>query len=260
MKTKILNLASVLIVSGGMLAGQSLVMAADPVDYTKLLASASVVEMPAQAASLVTHAAKDSQKDVTAAVVKAAVGLNSSAAVAIVGAVARANPDMASTAAVTAASLQAKQIGLIASAAAVAAPSQAANIVDAMIKASPSDYAVIAISASKAVPSAGRQILAVVAKYVPALQAGLDKALTAFSATDVLPVADILTQVNNDIVDGRTTVAVTSTASTSSPADAPVRTGFSVGPPFTPITSTPTYITPSETQPQVPGGRTASSP
>ena len=281
-----LNLLSVLAVSGGLIASQPL-LASESVDFAKILAGTSVVEMPAKAASLVAKAdAQQGTKNVTIAVVKAAVRLNPTAAVAVVGAISRANPEMASVAAVTAAKLQNKQLAFIAKAAAEAAPSQAAAIVAALIREFPSSYALIAISASEGAPQAGKEILGVVADYVPALQASINSAVASYpsgaaqaqgnstgqvnvvaavasSPGLTLPVQAILVQAvsrSSGIGGSRPITVASRSAQLAEPPAIPAGGGPVLGPPFTPIPPIVTTITPSQTVPQSPGGRNYASP
>jgi hypothetical protein len=271
-KTKMLNLVGVLAVSGGLVGSQAL-MASESADFTKILAGTSIVEMPAKAASLVAKAdTQQNRKNVTIAVVKAAVQLNPSAIIAVVGAISRAEPDMAPTAAVTAALLQHKQLALIAKAAAEAAPSQAGKIVAALIKEFPSQYGLIAISASEGAPLAGKEILEVVADYVPALQAGIASGISSYSssATPVqgvattsssvaLPVQAILIKSSQQASIITTVPASSLPSKPASPPAIPAG-GPTLGPPFTPIPGPVTTLGPGDTVPQSPGGRNESSP
>jgi hypothetical protein len=208
MKTKIISLISGVALIAG-LAVSPAALASDSTDVTKALAGSTVLELPAKAADLVAKASAASKQNAAAAIVKAAVGVNPSAAVAIVSAVARENPATAPVAAVTAATLQHKRIDQIAKAAVAAAPSMAAKIVGALIKEFPQDYGVIAIAAAEGAPSAGREILAVVADYVPALQPAIQGATANFAANDgSVPVQAILSQSYNQAL---TSGAVVST-------------------------------------------------
>jgi hypothetical protein len=156
-------------------------------DATKALAGSTALELPAKAASLVAKAVaadKKNAKNVTSAVVQAAVGVNPSAAAAIVSAVAHENPAMAPVAAVTAVTLQHKRLEFITKAAAAAAPSEAARIVAGLIKEFPQDYGIIALAAAEGAPLAGREILSVVADYIPALQPAIQNAMAKLAATD----------------------------------------------------------------------------
>ena len=248
-------------------------MASESTDFTKILAGTSIVEMPAKAASLVAKAdTQQNRKNVTIAVVKAAARLNPTALVAVVGAISRAEPDMAPVAAVTAAQLQHKQLALITKAAAEAAPSQAGNIVAALIKEFPSQYGLIAISASEGAPLAGKEILEVVADYVPALQAGINSALSAYPSSSTqsqavpatslsmtLPVAAILVQASGGPAVAPTRVTVLNSQRAASPPAIPAG-GPTIGPPFTPIPGPVTTLGPGDTVPQTPGGRNYASP
>jgi len=242
--------------------------------------------MPAKAASLVVKAdVQQGRKNVTIAVVKAAVRLNPTAAVAVVGAISHADPEMASVAAVTAAMLQHKQLALIAKAAAEAASSQAGAIVSALIKEFPSSYALIAIAASEGAPQQGREILGVVADYVPALQASINSAVSSSPSGSAqaqgnvsgqvnavaaapstsglaLPVQTILVQAVNQSsgIGGSRPASVVSRSSQLSEPPATPAGGPVLGPPFTPIPPVVITVTPSQTTPQTPGGRNYASP
>ena len=266
--------------------GSQTLMASEAADFTKILAATSIVEMPAKAASLVAKAdTQVRQKNVTITVVRAAVSLNPTAAVAVVGAISHAKPEMAPVAAVTAALLQHKQLALIAKAAAEAAPSQAGKIVAALIKEFPSSYVVIAISASEGAPLAGKEILEVVADFVPALQASINSAVSSFPSSSAqaqvnladaqrmnasvaastsslaLPVQAILVRAVSQ-TPGISTVSMPVSALHSQSAGPPAQPagGPTLGPPFTPIVGPVTTISPGQTVPQTPGGRNYASP
>lgn len=188
----------------------------NPAAISKDLAGASVLEMPAKAAALVSQAKLPEKQDVTAAVVKAALGLNPSASVAIVAAISRENPSSASIAAVTAATLDHKRIALIAKAAANAAPTMATQIVDALIKEFPQDYGTIAVAASEGAPDSGGAILAIVADYVPALQAPIKQATAAFSSSGGnVPVQAVLSQSYSQAVESGSAVTYQSSGSSA---------------------------------------------
>jgi len=183
--------------------------ASDFTDATKILAGSPALELPARAAGIVAKASAVDKQAAAAAAVKAAVGVNPAASAAIVSAVARENPAAAPVAAVTAATLQHKQIGLIAKAAAAAAPAEAAKVVAALIKEFPRDYGTIAIAADEGAPLSGRDILDVVADFVPALQPSIHAATVNYAANDGnVPVQAILTQSYNQAL---TSGAVAST-------------------------------------------------
>jgi hypothetical protein len=170
MKNNVISLISGMSLVAGLVISP-VALASNSADVTKALAGSTALELPAKTANLVAKASAADKQSVAVAAVKAAVALNPSATIAIVSAVARDNPAMAPVAAVTAVTLQHNQIGLITKAAVAAAPSEAAKIVAALIKEFPKDYGVVAIAAAEGAPSAGQEILAVVANYVPALQA-----------------------------------------------------------------------------------------
>ncbi|MEI6075600.1 MAG: hypothetical protein WCS94_08515 [Verrucomicrobiota bacterium] len=132
------------------------------------LKSVTLAELPHQAATLVAAADEKNLPKTVEDVVKAAVGLNPAAVLAIVGAIASETPAAAATAAATAAALVPKFATLIAKTAAEAAPKEAAAIVTAVCQALPDQYKSVAIAVSEAVPAASREILAALAAAVPA--------------------------------------------------------------------------------------------
>jgi hypothetical protein len=255
--TKIISLTGCAALIAG-LAIAPAALASNSADATKALAGSTVLELPGKAADLVAKASAADKQNVAAATVKAAIGLNPSAVIDIVSAVARENPATAPVAAVTAAILQHKRIDQIAKAAVAAAPSQAAKIVAALIKEFPRDYGVIAIAAAEGAPSAGREILAVVAQHVPALQTYIQGAMAGFAANDGnLPIQAILMQSYNQAVTAGAAVsapAPTVSATTGTPSLSPTV----INAPFTPPTAPIITIGPGQTMPQVPGGRYAS--
>jgi hypothetical protein len=264
MKTRILGIISGVALIAG-LTGSPAVLASDSPDVTKALAGSTALELPAKAASLVAKATAADQQNVAAAVVKAAIGVNPPAAVAIVAAVAHENPAAAPAAAVAAATLQPKRIDQIAKAAVAAAPSEAARIVAALIKEFPQDYGIIAMSADEGAPSAGREILAVVADYVPALQPSIQSATASFAANDGnVPVQAVLSQSYNQTLSSgaavRTPVPAMLTVTTPATAGAPSVSDPTIGPPYTPVGTTINNISPGQITPQQPGGNNYSSP
>jgi hypothetical protein len=196
MKTKAMNIYNILGLSAVLVAGQTLV-ASENLDFTKALAGTPILEVPAKAASLITAASAADRQFVAETVVEAAVGLQPSESVAIVGAVSRANQSSAPIASVVAAKLQHQQLHSIVKAATSAAPGEAGQIVSALIREFPADYGVIAIAAAEAAPAEGKAILSVVAESVPALQVSINGAVATFANDKTLPVQAILTQSYN---------------------------------------------------------------
>jgi hypothetical protein len=188
MKVKKLKLLSIASLAVGLLSVQ--VVPANAVDVAPIkttLAGVSGLELPGKTAGLVATAADQDKKAVTISAIEVAVGMNPSAAPAIVGAVSTQVPSMASVASATASKLQPQQAVTIVEAAAKAAPSQAAAIVAATSKEVPAQYARIAIAASKVAPSAKQDILVAASGASPApMRAKLAKAATA-SSTASLP-------------------------------------------------------------------------
>ncbi len=294
MKTKIVTVVSGMALLSGLVISP-VVLAASSADVARNLAGSTVLELSANAASLVAKASVAEKKAVAVAAIKTAVGMNPASAVAIVSAVARENPASAPVVAVTAATLQPKRIGLIAKAAAAAAPSEASRIVAALIKEFPQQYGAIAIGAAEGAPLAGREILAVVAESVPALQASIQTATAHFSANSVaLPVQAILSEsYNQALTSGMVVLAqIPVTLSQGSGTMSSVAAGGAVGvgrvaplglaqpvvmgsvplisppivsqptggAPFTGSTSSPTTYNTSQTQNEQTGGRVYSAP
>jgi hypothetical protein len=294
MKTKTLRLVGVMTLMA-VLAMSPAALALNSADATKSLAGSTVLELPAKAADLIAKAPTADKKNVTMAVVKAAIDLRPSATLAIVSAVARKNPAAAPVAAVTAVTLQHRFLVQVTKAAALAAPSQAGNIVAALIKEFPQDYGTIAIAAAEGAPSAGREILAVVADYVPGLQASINGITANFAANDGnIPVRAVLTQSYNQALTsgaaassgtpaslpsqnynqtlipldplasakGHATLAQNTAISPTTPATpgAPTLGPATIGPPYTPITGPVNNYGPGQLTPQQPGGRSYSSP
>jgi hypothetical protein len=244
--------------------------------FIEVLGSVPAAELPAKAADLVQHAKSRERAATTAEVVRAAVGANPAAAPAIVSAIARAVPEMAAVAAGAAAAEQPKQAAAIAKAAAAAAPSQARKIVVAVCRAVPNDYRNIAVAVSQVVLSANKDIVNAVATAIPGLKPYIDQALTAYGGTvsSVSAVLDQASRLAQTATAGspiRTAVAGPSSASgsgsavplgqpTTPGALTPLARGPAVGPPYIPLSSTPTNVT-SGTSGQVPtGGRNYAAP
>jgi len=194
MKTKMISLISGLSLVAG-LAVVPAALASNSASVTKALAGSTALDLPSKTAGLVAKASAADKQSMAIAAVKAAVTLNPSIATKIVSSVAGENPSLAPVVAVTAATLQHKQIGLITKSAVAAAPTEATKIVAAMLKEFPKDYGVIAIAASEAAPSAGREILAVVAQYVPGLQALIQGAT---SDNGTFPVQSVIRQATTE--------------------------------------------------------------
>ena len=231
--------------------------------FNETLSAVPAAELPAKAADLVLQAKSRARLGVTVNVVKSALGLNPAAACAIVGAIARAVPEMASVAAGTAASEQPKQASAIAKAAAAAAPTKAGQIVLAVCRAVPNAYRDIAVAVSQVVPSASREIVSAVGSALPELKPAILKALAGYggnvpSVTDTLSQAAIISQsqptaANDLTASGQPVVAKTPTAT-------PMFRGPSVGPPYIPLTGTPTNVTSSTSGEVPPGGRNYAAP
>jgi hypothetical protein len=217
--------------------------------FKKTLAAVPSVELPAKATALVLQTKPLARQAVTIDVVKAAVGINSVAAPAIVGAIAGAVPELASVAAGVAASEQPKQAAAIAKAAAAAAPSKAGPIVLAVCQAVPSAYRDIAVAVSQVVPDAAREILNAVASALPKLRLPIEQALAGY-AGNAPSVADTLSLAANTL----------QSSTISDTASSGMARGPTVGPPFIPLTTTPVDVTPGTSGPVPTGGRNYAAP
>lgn len=243
--------------------------------FTEVLAPIPSAEMPAKAADVVQHARNRERATTTADVVKAALGINPAAAPSVVGAIANAVPTMASVAAGVAAAEQPNQAAAIAKAAAAAAPTQARRIVLAVCRAVPNAYREIAVAVSQAVPTASKQILNAVATAIPDLKPYIEQALVGYagsapSVPSVLDQAGRLAQANS-VPGALSTLAGTPTPGSAPNPSQPIAAGTpglpgasvrgpAVGPPYVPLSTTPTNVT-SGTSGQVPpGGRNYSQP
>jgi hypothetical protein len=236
--------------------------------FNEALAAAPAAEMPAKAADLVLHARNRERQATTVSVVRSAVAMNPGAAPAVVGAIARAVPDMASVAAGAAAALQPKQAAAIAKAAAAAAPSKAGKIVTAVCRAVPNEYRNIATAVAQAVPGAGKEIVNAVAAALPGLKPSINSALAGYGG-NVVSVADTLDRAKVSPASLTPVGAVSPTGptvptapllSTPSLQGAPMARGPAIGPPYQPLTSTPTNVTPGTSGEVPPGGRNYAAP
>jgi hypothetical protein len=249
-----------LIVSVAVLLG-SISFAKDtpkPNPLKDVLLTVPAAELPAKAADVVSQAKGRDRAATTANAVKAAIEINPAAAPAIVGAIAAKVPEMASTAAGVAAAEQPKQAAAVAKAAAAAAPSQARQIVLAVCRAAPNAYRGIAAAVSQAVPSANKAILNAVAAALPDLKPYIEKAVLALggnvsSVPTVLDRAASMARTATASGPALTPVArVDSSASQPTIANptaagtpvAPLARGPAVGPPYIPLITTPTNVTP----------------
>jgi hypothetical protein len=246
MKNKIVRLISCLSLASGLAAGQ-VAFASGTADVSKALVGASAVDLPGKAADVLAKAPAADKAGVAVAAVKAAVKMNPAITPEIVSALARVNPDTAPVVAVTAVTLQHKQIGMITKAATAAVPAQAVKIVAALLKEFPKDYGVIAIAASEGAPTASREILAVVAKAVPSLQ--------AFVQSDASN-SDVALLVNQAVVsDANGAIPQPTTPAT------PLLSGPTITPGgFQPFFGTVTVITPAQLTTVPSGGRHYAGP
>jgi len=213
--------------------------------YKEILTRVPAAELPLKAAELVKDAKPRSREGVTIDVVKTAVILNPAAAPVIASTVARAVPEMAATAAAAAAEAQPKQAAAIAKAVAAAVPSKAGKIVVAVCRAVPNDYRNIAITTAQAVPGSDKQILSAITSAFPELKSGIDHALAAHTGTP---------SVSSALASAPPTIDQ-SPAPCATLIYQPFPRGPTPGPPFIPISGTPTNITPATSGNVPPGAR-----
>ena len=227
--------------------------------FTKVLTAVPAAELPAKAADLVSQAKTRDRQATTVSVVKAALGINPAAAPAIVGAIARAVPEMAAVAAGTAAAEQPKQASAIAKAAAAAAPQQAGAIVGAVCRAVPNDYRNIAVAVSQVVPGASKEIVKAVGSALPDLKPSIQSVLAGYGGNvpSVAMTLDQAAQVN--AVPGTVPSILVPNAGSPTPMEGMAR-GPASGPPYIPLSTTPTTVT-SGSSGEVPhGGRNYAAP
>ena len=226
--------------------GTSICPASDS-PYKDILAKVPAAELPAKSAGLVKDAKARDREAVTRDVVKSAVEINPAAAPLIVSAIAQAAPDMAALAASVAAAQQPKQAAAIARAAAAVAPAKAGKIVIAVCRAVPNDYRNIAAAVAEAVPGSGQEVLKAVATVRPDLQPGIDRVLVSYG--NYLPSVGAVLDANLSAGQG----------SGNGPPISLAR-GPAIGPPFIPLSGTPTNITPATSGNVPPGGRDYAKP
>jgi hypothetical protein len=231
--------------------------------FSEALAAVPAAELPAKAAELVLKARSRDRQATTISVVNSAVTMNPAAAPAIVGSIARSVPDMAAVAAGTAAAQQPKQAAAIAKAAAAAAPSKAGKIVTAVCRAVPNQYRNIAIAVAQVVPAAGKEIVNGVAAALPGLKPGIDSALAGYGGT-VVSVADTLDRAGTVAPASLTSVTALPTTTTQPGTPVlgtlPMARGPAIGPPYHPLSGTPTNVTTGGAGPVPPGGRDYAAP
>ena len=208
-------------------------------------------EVPAKAADLVSQAKAADRDTVAAEVIKLVVKSHPTMTVATVSLISSKSPESASVVAATAAKLQPKQATLIAKAAAAAAPAQAGAIVRAVGKVVP-NRSEVALAVGEAVPGATMDILGALKDVMPNLKAQIDAAIFSFNG-NVPSVASVFYRVNSGSSSGW--VASSGTAGTGSGLRGP-----SVGAPYIPLLTTPTYVPPGSGVIVPPGGRDYASP
>src|SRR5439155_16914479 len=208
---------------------------------------------------LVKAAKADDREAATVSIVKAAVGINPAAAPAIVGAIAKAVPDVAALAAGTAAAEQPAQAGAIVRAATAAAPSKLRKIVAALCKAVPNQYRNIAVAASQTVPGHDKEILETVTTTLPDLKPQVEKALAGYNG-NVPSVAITLDQAAKPAPTVLTQPSRPAAPTLSSAVMPRGARGPAVGPPYIPLSGTPTNVNPGNSGDVPPGGRNYAAP
>jgi hypothetical protein len=242
-----------------------------PNQFMEVLAAVPSAELPAKAADVVQRAKSRERTETTSEVVKAALGINPAAAPAVVGAIAKSTPIMASVAAGVAASEQPKQAATIAKAAAAAAPGQARKIVMTVCRAVPNGYREIALAVSQAVPTANREILSGIATAVPGLKSYIEQAMvdSAGSISSVPSVLDQAARLAQAAPAPSYTLSVAATPGTTPSVNpnsivagptAPAVRGPSTGPPYIPLSTTPSNVGITNANQVPPGGRTYARP
>ena len=159
-------------------------------NFSAVLAAVPGAEMPKRAAELVFQAEAAKLGPTTVSVVKAAVGLNPAAVLAVVGSVSEVVPSMAATASGTAASLQPHQAVAIARAASASSPKMAGPIVEAVCRAAPADYRDVSLAVVREVPGSDQAILAGLAEAIPAFKGEIEKCVAKSKEVRVEPVLE----------------------------------------------------------------------
>jgi hypothetical protein len=187
-------------------------------NYSAILAAAPGAEMPARAADLVLRANGAQMVQTTVGVVKAAVGVNPAAVLAVVGSVAESAPSMAATAAGAATALEPHLAVAIARAAAASAPGEAGPIVAAVCRAAPDEYLEVALAVAREAPGADRDILTGVVAALPELKPAIDERVASQAGRAILA-GVVLAEISRhgrpaplrssgDLVNGRATVVL----------------------------------------------------
>ena len=222
--------------------------------FSSALKSVPPPEMPAKAAQIVLEAKASERKETTINVVKAAAGFNPASLPATVGAIARAVPEMAAEAAAVAADAQPRLAVAIARAAAGGAPAKAGRIAAAVCKTVPNQYRAVAVAVAEVVPGSGKEVLLGVGEAIPELKSSIEGALAGYSGTPA-SLGTSLDQAHFAAIPRKSDSSGTLALSTPLLVRGPA-----IGPPYIPLSGTPTNVTPG-TGGEVPtGGRNYASP
>ena len=153
-------------------------------NYFAILSATPGAEMPRRAGELVLQAGAAALAPTTVEVVKAAVGVNPAAVLAVVGCVAETAPAMAATGAGTAAALEPHLAVAIARAAVSVAPGEAGAIVEAVCRVVPADFEAVALAAVREAPGSDRAVLAGVAAGMPELKREISAQLAGYDGKE----------------------------------------------------------------------------
>jgi hypothetical protein len=209
--------------------------------YKETLSRVPAAELPVKAAELIKDAKPRNRQEVTVDVVKTAVSINPAATTVLVRSICRAVPDMACVAAATAAAAQPNLAVAIAKAATSASPSKAAQIAVAVCQAVPNDYRNISIAVAQAAPRSDKEILNALAASFPELKAGVELLTTLSGNPPTVSYA---------------LASIHPTTAQSTPLfPVSLARGPAVGPPFIPLSQTPTSVTPGTSGNVPPGAR-----
>lgn len=195
-------------------------------------------ELPARAARIVAEEEETARLETTRQVVLAAYRVNRASLLPVVGAIARTTPSVAPVAAATAASQQPQMARYAARAAAAAAPGEVTRIVEAVGREVPAAAPDVAISAGTVVPQGDRAAIEGFRKVSPDWELALDEAQRDLPAADQT-VSKVVVRAKWLIAHGQSRSDV---AGPVGPMSDPVA---KKGPPFQPLTRTPTVIEPN---------------
>jgi hypothetical protein len=220
--------------------------------YIEKLAQVKVPELPATCANLVSAAIAEECEAVTVDVVSAGASINAAALSSVVGAIAKARPEMSALAAATAVTHEPSLTSQIVRAAVGSAPNKAGAIVYAVCTSNPGSYRTVAAIAEQLAPAQKQQILSSVSAALPEQRSFITQAQANGSAER--SVAAILADAS--VLSSQSGLSSETLAS----ANNFNTRGPTLGPPYQPLTGTPTSSDPSTTTNVPPGGRDYATP